>query len=205
MYNDVNCFKYASYISYINVRKTIYSLLDKCKYDFYIPQEDVKLSRFCKTNVIRELGEDNIFNYNFHQLCVNTMIFKNTNISLSLLEDWENACKNEQWIYGQMDENFSHSCPEQSILNNIIANRIRNNYIPFYYPLIRFKFRNINHDYYNTNFEYLNYLENIVVKDLSDDTPFKEIIDTDNIEITNYNFNTLDFTYKNKKLRICKK
>ena len=163
-YHDVNCTKYPQYLLFKDIKNTINTLLEKCNYDFFIPQEDTRLVMWCKTNVIRELGNDHKFNYNFKQLCVNCMIFKNTNISLSLLDEWIECCNNETWLngetYGSMHKDFIWHCPEQSILNNIIANWIKTRKydIPIHFPFVYFNGRNINNINNITDYNYLKFL-----------------------------------------------
>jgi hypothetical protein len=166
VYNDVNCLRYPIYLEFKNIKENILSILSKCKYDFFFPQEhENALKHWCKRNVLVELGEDHIFNYNFSQVCVNFMIAKNTKITFDLLNEWQEACMNERFIdgetygYTQLKE-FVFSCPEQSILNNILANwiRKRKNNIDVRYPFIYLWDRDINNHCPITNYSYLQYL-----------------------------------------------
>lgn len=165
VYHDVNCEKYPVYKQFKTFKKTVYKLLEICKYPFFISQEHSNpLYKWCKTHVIKELGENHMFNYNFSTLCVNFMIFKNSPISFELLHEWEKGCLNRQWIDGETyTENmllFVHHCPEQGILNNIIANwlRTKKNNIYLHYPFVYFVKRRIDDYRYITDYSYLNYI-----------------------------------------------
>lgn len=164
VYHDVNCSKYKVYLTYTNIRETINEILNKCNYDFFLSQERVQLKHNCKLNVLQELGNNDIFNYNFYQLCVNFIIFKNTEISLALLNEWEQACKIDPWINGELYEIplpfFQWHCPEQSILNNIIANwiKINKNGIDKKYPFVYLEDRDLNKIKSIIDYNYLQYL-----------------------------------------------
>ena len=164
-YHDINCIKYPQYLLFGNIKNFINTIFTKCDYDFFFPQEHSNpLYKWCKTNVIRELGNDDEFNYKFSQICVNCCIFKNTDISLLLLDEWIEACNNDTWlngeIYGKLIKGFRYHCPEQGILNNIVANWIKTNKnnIPKKYPFIYFTNRNINEINDITDYDYLKYL-----------------------------------------------
>lgn len=164
MYHDVDCIKYPIYLTYNDVKKTVNQLLQDCKYDFYFPQEHcVPLEKFCKNTVIVELGENSLFNKNFSQLCVNFFILKKSENTFKLLNEWIEGC-NDRWINGisYLEETsaFIHHCPEQSILNNIIANWIRKNKngMNKQYPFFFLVKRDINNIYPIKNYNYLKYL-----------------------------------------------
>ena len=166
VYRDVNCIKYPQYQNYNNFKNNIINLLKKCNFDFLITREndEYTIEQFCKTNVIRELGEDNIFTYNFPLLIANLIIIKKTDISLILLKEWLEACENEKWIdgniYGNMSNKFNWHTPEQSILSIIIANWIRKKKynIPLKYPNIILENREIDRIKIPNNFNYLEFL-----------------------------------------------
>jgi hypothetical protein len=163
MYHDVNVKKYPQYLQFKNIKKTIENYLNICEFDFIITQDNLLNYQLCKTNVIRELGENHIFSYNINQFIANFMIFKNTHISSEFLNEWLNGCKNEEWIncqkYGDLHINFICHCPEQSIMTLIIANwiRYRKHNIPIDYPRIKLIDRNIN-NYKYSNIDYLRFL-----------------------------------------------
>jgi hypothetical protein len=166
VYHDINCLRYPMYLKFTDLKETILKILEECKYDFFFPQEhNNQLKRWCKLNVLMELGENHPFNHNFSQVCVNFMIAKNTQVTLDLLNEWQEACMNEKFIDGETYgykqlKDFYFSCPEQSILNNILANWIRKgkNNIDIHYPFICLDGRNINKYFPITDYSYLQYL-----------------------------------------------
>jgi hypothetical protein len=166
VYRDVNCIKYPQYQNYNNFKKNIIYLLNKCNFDFLITREndEYTIEQFCKTNVIQELGDDHPFSYNFPLLIANIIIIKKTDISLILLKEWLEACKNEKWIdgnvYSHMSSKFNWHTPEQSILSIIIANWIRKKIynIPLKYPNIILENREIDKIKIPNNYDYLNYI-----------------------------------------------
>ena len=148
VYRDSNvCGHRANQLSYYD---DIRNIIDKClsisKFDFFVPFEGKGISvMHAKTNVIRELGEDHLFSYNFPNVFSGLLtIARKSNISIHFLSDWKHACENEEWIdgktYGELDSRFRWQCPEQSILGIIISKWIRKQQynISPYYPNIVF-------------------------------------------------------------------
>ncbi len=169
IYRDMNIKKYPNLGNYDNIRNMVLKVLDIVKFDFFVSRENnfFKLKRLTKTNIIRELGDNHPFTYNFPNLISNFLIIRKSKVSIELLKEWENACLKEEWIngeqYGELHSSFRYSCPEQSILGVIIANWVRKkkHSISKYYPLIGFKERNINNMFlYNIkkDYDYLKYL-----------------------------------------------
>lgn len=169
IYRDMNIKKYPNLGNYDNIRNLVLKILDIVNFDFFVSRETnfFQLKQLAKTNIIRELGDDHPFTYNFPNLLCNFLIVRKSKVSIELLKEWENACLEEEWIngeqYGELHSSFRWSCPEQSILGVIIANwvRKRKHGISRYYPLIGFKGRNINNMYlYNIkkDYDYLEYL-----------------------------------------------
>ena len=166
VYHDVNCKKYPIYNKFTQVRNTIFDIINECNYDFFFPQEHGnKLKRWCKNTVLLELGKNKDFNREFSQFCVNFIILKNTTITMCMLDEWLECCKNERWINGVSYHNensyFCWYCPEQSIINNIIANWIKEkkHNIDKKFPFFYLDHRNINNCHKITNYDYLKYLE----------------------------------------------
>jgi hypothetical protein len=167
MYHDIDCIKYDKYLKFQNIKKTINEIMNICKYDFFFPQEHQdknRLEMFCKKTVLIELGENHIFNHKFNQLCVNFILLKKTKITFELLDEWLDACKNERWIdgvsYEPEDDRFVHHCPEQGILNNIVANWIRKkkNNINNKYPGVYLIDRQLNRYLPVNSHDYLQYI-----------------------------------------------
>jgi hypothetical protein len=166
VYHDVNCMKYKVYMDYRDFRGSVNWLINTCGFDFFLPQEHgLRLESFCKLNVLRELGEGHPFSFKYHQNCVNFMIFRNTPITMELLNEWAAACSVDSWIDGETYEKqlpcFQVFCPEQSILNTILANWIRKgkNGISKYWPRYYFVSRDINRPYEITNNSHHYYID----------------------------------------------
>ena len=123
-----------------------------------------QINIFCKTNIIRELGENHPFSYQYPGVCVFFMCIRKSYTSIQLLLDWLRACENEEWIngeqYGELIEGFCWSCPEQSILNVVLANWIRKRIcnIPINFPQIYFHERDTDKKVTGIDMSYLNYL-----------------------------------------------
>lgn len=167
IYRDCNIKKYHTLGYYRDIRNIAQRSLCICGFDFFIPRENkkFKLRQFTKTNVIRELGENHIFTYEFPNLQVGLLtVVRKSKISMEIIQEWENACLNDKWIngkqYGKLDKEFRWSCPEQSLLGVIISNWVRNGKygISRNYPRIGFRNRDIYKiRYYDKEDEY-NYL-----------------------------------------------
>lgn len=173
IYRDMNIKKYTTLGIYNNIRKVALEVLDIVKFDFFVPRENniLQLRQVTKTNIIRELGDDHPFTYNFPNIFSGLLlIVRKSKVSIQLLKEWENACLKEEWIngeqYGELHPRFVWSCPEQSILGVIIANWVRKkkHNISKYYPLIGFKGRNINRMFlYDKKRDY-DYLEDLNIE-----------------------------------------
>jgi hypothetical protein len=171
VYKDVNCTKVPIYKDFNNIKSKTEHFLNHVNFDFFVSrnhtgyQEPFSNKYFCKTNIIRELGEDNPFSYQYAGVCVFFMCMRKSDIVIELLTEWLRACENEEWIngeqYGDLYEGFIWSCPEQSILNVILANwiRRRKHNIPINYPEIFFHERNLNTVFTTMDMSYLQYLQ----------------------------------------------
>jgi len=173
VYRDSNvCGHRANQLSYY---KDIRNIIDKCletsNFDFFVPFEGKgNVFKHAKTNVIRELGEDHPFSYNFPNVFSGLLtIARKSHISNHFLNDWKEACEKEEWIdgktYGDLDPRFKWQCPEQSILGIIISNWIRKQQynISPYYPNIMFGGKIIKNiivlDEKSNKYEHLKYLD----------------------------------------------
>lgn len=171
IYRDGNIKKYPVLKNYSGIRDIAINILKYINFDFFIPREDKCscLKNYAKTNLIRELGDDHPFSYNFPNLICNFLIIRKSDISVKLIKEWDESCLNQEWInglkYGALHPKFRWSCPEQSILGLIIANWIRKNQhgIPQKYPFVGFKQRDIYKLIYyklDDDYNYLKYLDN---------------------------------------------
>jgi len=167
VYRNCNIKKYPILSDYSNFRHKIESFLNYIKFDFCISRDgDNKLIQFCKTNVIRELGENHLFTYFFPLLCANFIVLKKSKISIEFLNEWIEACKNESWlngeVYGDLNPYFKwHTC-DQAIMCVIIANwiRKRKHNIPLNFSNILLIDRDINNIKYVTDYAHLKYIGN---------------------------------------------
>lgn len=163
IYRDANIGKYPQLGNYNGIKEIALQCFELCGLDFFVPHHSfpIKNRNLTKTNVLRELGENHIFSYEYPTIMANTVFVRKSNISIELLNEWANACTNDQWIdgnqYGELDKDFSHSTNEQAILSTIIANwiRTRKHNIPLCYPLISFQDRDIAKIKFDQNFIHL--------------------------------------------------
>ena len=176
IYRDMNIKKSPMLGNYDNIRNIALKVLDIVNFDFFVPRQNhrLKLKQHTKTNVLRELGEDHPFSYNFPVLFSGLLVvIRKSEVSIELLKEWEEACLNDEWIngekYGKMSKDFKWSCPEQSLMCVIIANWIRKkkHNISKYYPFIGFRNRNISDMFFyntiknkkNKDYKYLEYID----------------------------------------------
>ncbi|PSW60146.1 hypothetical protein C0W54_17025 [Photobacterium kishitanii] len=169
IYRDSNIKKYPQLAEYSGVKKLADECLNLCGFDFFTCHHDfpIKNRNITKTNVIRELGEDHVFSYEYPTIMGGLFIVvRKSEASMCLVKEWLSGCENDEWIngeqYGELDPSFVHSTSEQAILSVIIANWIRKGKydIPRVYPLISFQGRNIKKIKFNTDFSYLSSLNN---------------------------------------------
>lgn len=168
IYRDGNVKRYGNTIGdYNNIRNIAAKCLERCGFDFFVPRENelMQLKHLAKTNIIRTLGDDHPFTYDFPNVFSGLLtIVRKSPSSMELLMEWDKACQVEKWIdvkqYGDLHPNFMWSCPEQSILGVIISNwvRRRRHAIPLKYPVIGFEGRNINKPITFNNYKYLNHI-----------------------------------------------
>ena len=172
IYRDMNIHKYPALGIYDNIRTLALKILDMVKFDFFVPREndELQLKQLVKTNVIRELGENHPFTYNFPNPHSNFVIVRKSKVSIELLKEWENGCLHDEWIngeqYGELNPNFMWSCFEQSILGVIIANWVRKekHNIPKHYPFIGFVHKNITMIILYNKKEHYDYLEDLNIE-----------------------------------------
>lgn len=167
IYRDSNISKYKQLGNYDNIRLLAEKCLEICEFDFFISRDLHEYTRtyeITKTNIIRELGDNHEFTYDFPIVCGYFLIVRKSSISIELLTEWDKACQIEKWIdpfqYGDLHPNFQWSCNEQSIICVIIANwiRKRKHNIPLKYPFIAFEERDIQKPKLCINYDYLKHL-----------------------------------------------
>ena len=171
-HRDINWKKYPHYSNFDNIEETIKGILTECQFDFFVGSHGPICDRpplikeRCKTNVLRELGENHPFSYEFTQVHACFFIMRKSSTTIELLKDWQSAMENHEWldgyIYGPLHPEFQEHCFDQSLLSVVIANwvRKRKENIPLQYPQFGFRFGDFNQKFYVKNFEYLKYLTN---------------------------------------------
>ena len=167
IYRDVDYNKYNCLSKYDDIINIIDKCLNKVNFDFFISREseDLKLGQFTKPIVIEEIGKNDDFVKNFPLLIANFIIVRKSKISIELLNEWYNLCKNDKYIdgfmYNKNDNMFKNfTTNEQSILGVIIAKWVKEKKynINEKYPLIGFHSRNIYNIIEFNNYDYLKYL-----------------------------------------------
>jgi hypothetical protein len=155
IYRDSNTEAYPGLLmGYDKIRTFSENMLDSCKFDFFIikdfaadwiPNTNFVQKSNCKTKVLRELGENHEFSYEFPVLTANNIIVRKSLSSMELIKEWVSASKNEKWATGLYNEyphheDFMYHTNGQALINVIIANWIRKRKydIPIDFP----KFRN---------------------------------------------------------------
>ena len=169
VHRDINYRKYPSYIVFDDIRIIAKKCLDICEFDFFVPKYsgNTMLNKgHVKTNVIRELGENHPFSYEYPLLHAYFFVMRKTPVTIQLLQEWQEAMEFEHWLngktYGELHQDFLGThCIDQAILSVIIANwiRKRQHNIPLKYPFISFENKDFSKIEYNTNYEYLKLLE----------------------------------------------
>jgi hypothetical protein len=165
VHRDVNYKKYPKLKNYENFKAEVLKYLKECNFDVFISREHEQytLVEYCKTNVIRELGEDDDFVKHFPLLVCDFIIMRKSAITMELLREWLAACEKEEWIngtlYGETDQRYKFSTSEQCLVDVIIAKWIkkRKNNIPINYPDI-ISNRTITDILKPKNYDYLKYL-----------------------------------------------
>ena len=156
IYRDSNTEAYPGLLmGYDKIRTFSENMLDSCKFDFFIikdfaadwiPNTNFVQKSNCKTKVLRELGENHEFSYEFPVLTANNIIVRKSLSSMELIKEWVSASQNEKWATGLYNEyphheDFMYHTNGQGLINVIIANWIRKRKydIPLDYPKFRSK------------------------------------------------------------------
>ena len=174
IHRDINYKKYPNLANFDNIKENALKALDICGFDFFVPAHSKewlihegprKNKILTKTNVLRELGEDHPFSYEFPSVHAYMFVMRKSPITIQLLTEWQTAMEREEWMdglqYGPMDPSFKFTCIDQSILSVIIANwiRKRTHNISLKYPFIGFPDRDLNKIQYYSNYASIDYLK----------------------------------------------
>ena len=170
VYRDINYEKYPNYKNFENIIEIAKECLEKCGSDFFVPFYDqymenydtVRIVHQTKTNVIRELGEDHMFSYNFPQVHAYIFMMRKSEETIEILKEWKTAMENDEWLdgkqYGEMDPRFcGYTLIDNALLSMVIANRVRKNKLPKNYPGLYFSDRNIHKLHEWTNYKHLQF------------------------------------------------
>ena len=164
IYRDSNISKYPELAyGYDVIKEQMELYLRLCQFDFFVFREndEFALKRHCKTKVIRELGNDDRFVYEFPLIMSGNIIVRKSKISIELITEWLHACEKEEWITGGFNDNphpeFRWFTPEQGILGVIIAKWVKEGRhgIPINYPGVLCASRDIRVNKIPENYEYL--------------------------------------------------
>ena len=170
VHRDINYEKYPVYKHFDNIVNIAIECLEKCGSDFFVPFHDqymenydtLRLVHQTKTNVIRELGEDHLFSYNFPQVHAYIFIMRKSPETIEILNEWKTAMDNEEWLdgkqYGTMHPLFNGwTLIDNALLSMVIANRVRRNKLPERYPGLYFNDRDIHKLHEWTNYKHLQF------------------------------------------------
>ena len=169
LYRDSDFKKYPTLSHTENIISIIDNILNIVNFDVFISREkeDYKLRHYTKPIVLKEIGNDDIFNKEFPLLIANFIIIRKSKISIDYLNEWKDACLIDKYMDGYLydinDTEFRNFATiDQSIAGTIIANWVkeRKYNIPLNYPIIGFEGRDISKIIYFKNYDYLKYLQN---------------------------------------------
>lgn len=102
------------------------------------PDQLIKAAHHSNARQILEIGCNTIFACNFPVHIVNRMVVKKQKESLKILLFWLALCMEERFILPPINGELTHPdfrwfCPEQSVLNMILANLVEEGNLPYYY------------------------------------------------------------------------
>jgi hypothetical protein len=144
-YLDSNITKYESYRDMIESIEMICEIALQ-KMDFYVGRQyvsaHVKNVEFSNQYQLDEIGRGTQFVRNFPLLIVNNIVIRKSRASEEILLDWLALCRVDRFIMPPLEherhQGFSWFCPEQSVLNSIVARHIEEGLLPWWYPNIVF-------------------------------------------------------------------
>ena len=153
IFHDSNILKYKRYVENFGraLIDSAWECLEKSGFDFVVSREEpssdgknLQIKHHCKAIVVRELGDDHPYFFNFPQIISNIIFIRKSKVSMELVEEWMNACKVVRWVSNQPNpephREFLWHCADQPSLNVIIAKWVaqRKYNIPLHYPNIEF-------------------------------------------------------------------
>lgn len=139
MYHDCNFSKYPQYwqTDWKNLEKLFALLLEANNSDFFIPFESLldgvpslvryHGKKYTTEHIIKDSIEGEIISW-CYEIASSRMIIKNTQRSRDFFKEYKALCSNKDLITKEPNPNpyseFTHSCPEQHVLNLLIYKNI---------------------------------------------------------------------------------
>jgi hypothetical protein len=140
-YLDVNMSKYPSYRWRLeNAIRIAQDVLSRV--DLWVGREtndpEIKASHHSNAHQISEIGGATAFAFEFPQLIVNNIVLRNTPAARRVLLEWLALCRVPRFILPPCAEDrpagYRWFCPEQSVLNMLVARYIQEGKLPAFYP-----------------------------------------------------------------------
>jgi len=158
IYHDCNFHKYPQYwqTDWENLREIIDFLLSENRADFFIPfehfgfQKDCIVSqhgkRYTTDAIIGNAVESDIVS-RCYEIASNRMIVRNTLRSREFFKDYKSLCERKDLLTKYPNPNpypvFTHSCPEQHVLNCLIYKYILDGKLDKHFPRYAFPDRKL--------------------------------------------------------------
>lgn len=145
IYTDANIGKYPGLrVAMENIPEFVAGTGDV--HDFFVGRECEdqrrKVAQHASGRQIVEIGGNTVFSCNFPMHIVNRIVSRNTPAAKEILLYWLALCRVQKFILpplvGDHHEEYRWFCPEQSVLNLILANLIEEGQLPYYYSTIGF-------------------------------------------------------------------
>ena len=142
VYRDANCIKYPRILDAPKRLGQIAEfLLHESGSDVVMPAQDCiyTLRRFCKSNVLRELGGGVAAIRDYPLLRANFIAVRNTPSARWFLQEWMEAVKHDEWMAPEphpepRDPTFLWPTPEQCLFAVVAAKRALRGALPMTYP-----------------------------------------------------------------------
>jgi hypothetical protein len=170
VYRDCNCTKITDYKNYNNIRNKVEFFLNYVKFDFFVPRDhyghgdqDFRNKYTTKPNILKELGENHPFSYEYGGPNASFICIRKSKISIELLTEWLKACETEKWIdceiyEDKLPEYYKWGTGDQCILGVILANWIRKGKLDKKYSPIFFWDRCLDRPEFNIGYSCLQHL-----------------------------------------------
>jgi hypothetical protein len=169
IYHDCNFEKYPQYwqTDWQNIRYVCNYFLDQNQSDFFIPFESA--SNECITSKVRQHGKRFTTRYVFpnpeeieivedcFELASSRFIIRNTQKARDFFLEYKSLCENKdlltKWPNPAPHPEYTHSCPEQHVLNLLVYKHILQRKLNPNYPIFRLVHRRLRIDGFLERFE----------------------------------------------------